>query len=94
MLIRDGIGFGLVKSLSARDDVIVFAGVRNPADAKDLQALASERAGKLHVVKLVSSDAEGNAAAISFIRQKAGRLDVVIANAGKSMIVCLSKILR
>jgi NAD(P)-dependent dehydrogenase (short-subunit alcohol dehydrogenase family) len=82
MLICDGVGFGLVKALSARDNVIVFAGARNPAAAQDLQTLAAERAGKLHVVKLISSDAEGNAAAIAFIKDKTGRLDVVIANAG------------
>jgi NAD(P)-dependent dehydrogenase (short-subunit alcohol dehydrogenase family) len=67
--------------------VIVFAGARDPAAAKDLQSLAAERAGKLYVVKLVSSDPEGNAAAISFIKEKAGRLDVVIANSGQWMRV-------
>jgi NAD(P)-dependent dehydrogenase (short-subunit alcohol dehydrogenase family) len=76
-------GFGLVKALSARDNTIVFAGARDPAAAKDLQALAAARPGKLYIVKLVSGDAEGNAAAVSFVKEKAGRLDVVIANAGR-----------
>jgi NAD(P)-dependent dehydrogenase (short-subunit alcohol dehydrogenase family) len=66
-----------------RDNVIVFAGARDPAAAKDLQALATSRPGKLHVLKLVSSDPEGNATAVSFVKEKAGRLDVVIANSGR-----------
>jgi hypothetical protein len=80
-----GSGLGLVKALSARDNVIVFAGARDPAAAKDIHALAAARPGKLYVVKLVSSDPAGNAAAISFVREKAGRLDMVIANAGRWM---------
>lgn len=60
----------------------MFAGARNPDDAKDLQKLAAERPGKLYIVKLVSSDLKGNEEAISFVKEKAGRLDVVIANAG------------
>jgi NAD(P)-dependent dehydrogenase (short-subunit alcohol dehydrogenase family) len=85
--VHSGLGFGLVRVLSARDNVIVFAGARDPTAAKDLQALAAERAGKLYVVKLVSNDAEGNTAAVSFIKEKAGRLDVVIANSGQWMRV-------
>ncbi|EIN06098.1 NAD(P)-binding protein [Punctularia strigosozonata HHB-11173 SS5] len=80
-----GIGFGLVKALSARENTVVFAGARNPDDAKDLQKLAAERPGKLYIVKLVSSDLRGNEEAISFVKEKAGRLDVVIANAGISL---------
>ncbi|EIN06060.1 NAD(P)-binding protein [Punctularia strigosozonata HHB-11173 SS5] len=77
-----GIGFGLVKALSSREDTIVFAGVRDPDAATDLQSFAADKPGRVHIVKLVSSDAKGNEEAISFIREKAGRLDVVIANAG------------
>ncbi|EIN06082.1 NAD(P)-binding protein [Punctularia strigosozonata HHB-11173 SS5] len=82
-----GIGFGLVKALSARENTVVFAGARNPDDAKDLQKLAAERPGKLYIVKLVSSDLKGNEEAISFVKEKAGRLDVVIANAGVNLSV-------
>ncbi|EIN06059.1 NAD(P)-binding protein [Punctularia strigosozonata HHB-11173 SS5] len=77
-----GIGFGLVKALSARDNTIVFAGARDPDAAKGLHALAGERPGKLHIVKLVSGDAKGNEEAVALIKEKAGHLDVVIANAG------------
>ncbi|EIN06061.1 NAD(P)-binding protein [Punctularia strigosozonata HHB-11173 SS5] len=81
-----GLGLGLVKALSARENTVVFAGARNPDGAKDLQALAAQRPEKLYIVKLVSGDVQGSEAAISFIRDKAGRLDVVIANAA----ICLA----
>ncbi|EIN06094.1 NAD(P)-binding protein [Punctularia strigosozonata HHB-11173 SS5] len=77
-----GIGFGLVKALSARENTVVFAGARDPEAAKDLNALAAERPGKLHLVKLISADARGNEEAVALIKERVGRLDVVIANAG------------
>jgi NADP-dependent 3-hydroxy acid dehydrogenase YdfG len=69
--------------LSARDNTVVFAGARDPENARDLVALAAERPHKLHTIKLISGDADGNASAISYIKEKAGRLDTVIANAGE-----------
>jgi NAD(P)-dependent dehydrogenase (short-subunit alcohol dehydrogenase family) len=81
-LLRRHTGLGLVKTLSERADTIVFAGARDPGAAKELTALAAARPGKVHVVKLVSGDVDDNAAAVKFIKEKAGRLDVVIANAG------------
>lgn len=75
-------GLGIVTALASRDDTIVFAGARNPPAATDLHALADKHPGKVHVVKLVSSDRAGNEDAVSQIKAIAGRLDVVIANAG------------
>jgi len=79
-----GIGLGLVTALASRDDVVVFAGARNPSAAKDLHVLAEKYPGKLHIVKLTSGDKTENEGVIAEIRAIAGRLDVVIANAGIS----------
>ncbi|EIN06161.1 NAD(P)-binding protein [Punctularia strigosozonata HHB-11173 SS5] len=77
-----GIGLGIVTEIAAKPDTVVFAGARNPSAAKDLHALADKYPGKLHVVKLVSGDRQGNDAAVEEIKRLAGRLDVVVANAG------------
>ncbi|KII88976.1 hypothetical protein PLICRDRAFT_109225 [Plicaturopsis crispa FD-325 SS-3] len=77
-----GIGLGLVTSLARRDGVIIFAGVRNPSAAESLQALVKQYPGKVNVVKLTSGNKEENEAVASLIEKTAGRLDVVIANAG------------
>jgi NAD(P)-dependent dehydrogenase (short-subunit alcohol dehydrogenase family) len=81
-LIDGNPGFGLVQHLVARDEVIVFAGVRDPASAKALSELASKHQGKLHIIKLVSADVANNHAAVNEIKKIASRLDVVVANAG------------
>jgi NADP-dependent 3-hydroxy acid dehydrogenase YdfG len=60
----------------------VFAGARDPSAAKDLQALESQHPGKVHAVKLIANDEQGNRDAVEYVKTKAGRLDVVIANAG------------
>ena len=70
--------------LAERSNTIVFAGARDPANASDLQAVAAKHPDNVFVVELKASDVEGNTRAIEQIRQKTGRLDVVIANAGKS----------
>lgn len=77
-----GIGLGFVVFLAARPDTIVFAGARNPDAASDLKALASKYSNKVHIVELVAADKAGNEAAVAEIKRVAGRLDVVIANAG------------
>ncbi|KDQ17644.1 hypothetical protein BOTBODRAFT_105443 [Botryobasidium botryosum FD-172 SS1] len=79
-----GIGLGLVTALATRDNVVVFAGARNPSPAKDLHALVDKYPGKVHIVKLTSCDKADNEAAIAEIKTIAGRLDVVVANAGIS----------
>jgi len=79
-----GIGLGFVNALARRDNVIVFAGARNPAAATDLQALAQQYPGKVHIVKLTLCDKAENEAAVASITSIAGRLDVVIASAGIS----------
>ncbi|KAK7042038.1 NAD(P)-binding protein [Favolaschia claudopus] len=75
-----GIGYGLASALAVRPNVIVFAGTRN-LSAESLQQLKAKHPN-VHPVKLTSGDQEDNEAAIAHIQRVAGRLDVVIANAG------------
>ncbi|KZT54358.1 NAD(P)-binding protein [Calocera cornea HHB12733] len=77
-----GIGLGLVTALAARPDVIIFAGARSPSSASALHALAAQYPGKVHPIQLTSSDRADNEAAVKEVDKVAGRLDVVIANAG------------
>jgi NAD(P)-dependent dehydrogenase (short-subunit alcohol dehydrogenase family) len=73
-------GLGLVRTLAKRDNVLVFAGARKPSS--ELEALAAERPDKVKILKLTSGDEADNKAAVAEIERVAGRLDVVIANAG------------
>jgi NADP-dependent 3-hydroxy acid dehydrogenase YdfG len=66
----------------------VFAGARDPTRVTELEALAKEFPGKLYIVKLVSAEEDTNKAVVEEIKAKAGRLDVVIANAGQFAVYC------
>ncbi|KZO92376.1 NAD(P)-binding protein [Calocera viscosa TUFC12733] len=79
-----GIGLALVTQLVGREDTVIFAGTRSPSAAKDLEALKSKYPGKVHIVKLTSGSKTDNDAAVATIKAIAGRLDIVIANAGVS----------
>lgn len=80
-----GIGFALVEQLAKRDNVLIFAGARNPATSDQLNALVkSLPEGKLYVVKLDSVSDEDAEAAARFVREKTDKVDVLIANAGES----------
>jgi NADP-dependent 3-hydroxy acid dehydrogenase YdfG len=72
-----------VKTLLARPSAIVFASTWDPSNSTDLQALSEEHMGKLHIVKLTSTNEAENKAVVEHIKTTAGRLDVVIANAGE-----------
>jgi NAD(P)-dependent dehydrogenase (short-subunit alcohol dehydrogenase family) len=76
------LGLAIVKAIGALDNTIVFAGVRNVQSSTALQELASTSNNKIHVLRVVSADLENNKAAVEEIKRVAGRLDVVIANAG------------
>lgn len=78
-----GIGLGLTSTLAARPDVLVFAGARAPEKADALNALAKET-GRVVVVKIDATSDEDHKAAAELVKEKAGRVDVVIANAGAS----------
>jgi NAD(P)-dependent dehydrogenase (short-subunit alcohol dehydrogenase family) len=72
----------LIQHLLVRENVIVFAGARDPTSATALNELANQHQGQLHVVKLLSADEANNRVVVENIKRIAGRLDVVIANAG------------
>ena len=59
-----------------------IAGARDPS-TKELADLVTSHPDKVFPVKLESADEASNKAAAKFIEDKAGKLDVVIANAGK-----------
>jgi NAD(P)-dependent dehydrogenase (short-subunit alcohol dehydrogenase family) len=79
-----GIGFKLVEDLAARPNTVIFAGVRSFPLQEDhqLAQLAAKYPEIIFPVKVTSADEEDNKAAAAFVREKAGKVDVVIANAG------------
>jgi len=76
-----GIGYGLTERLAARPDTLVFATARDPSKADKLQQLAKQHSN-LRVVKLSVDSDEDHATAAMQVEAEAGRVDVVIANAG------------
>ena len=78
-----GLGFGLVQTLAARSNVLIFAGARDPAKAEQLQALA-ETHSNVRVVQLNACSDDDARSAVAAISQAADRVDVLIANAGVS----------
>ncbi|KAJ7626198.1 aflatoxin biosynthesis ketoreductase-like protein nor-1 [Roridomyces roridus] len=77
-----GIGYGLAKTIAVRPNAVVFAAARDPT-AQSLTSLAASHPN-VHPVKFVAGDQTSNEAAVAEIQKTAGRLDVVIANAGIS----------
>ena len=76
-----GIGYGLTERLAARPNTLVFATARDPVKADKLQQLAKQHSN-IRIVKLsADSDAE-HASAAKQVEAEAGRVDVLIANAG------------
>jgi NAD(P)-dependent dehydrogenase (short-subunit alcohol dehydrogenase family) len=74
-----GIGLEFIKQLVKRPNAIVFAGVRNPAAMK---GPFPDPPSNLHVVQCdVTSDESVNAA-VETAEKTAGRVDVLINNAG------------
>ena len=80
-----GIGLGLVRKLLEDKDAVVFAGARDPSSANELKDLASASPDRLYLVKLNSGSVEDAKAVAAEIEAKAGKLDVLIANAGESI---------
>lgn len=68
--------------MASRPDVFVYAGVRDPSKASALGDLAKKYPGRIEIVECVAADAAGNAQLAKVIKEKHGRVDTVIANAG------------
>ncbi|GJN90827.1 hypothetical protein Rhopal_003841-T1 [Rhodotorula paludigena] len=76
-----GIGLSIATVLARRENALVFATARQPAKAEALNALAKET-GRVEVVKYESANEEDTKSLAQVIEDKAGKVDVVIANAG------------
>ena len=78
-----GIGYGITERLAARPNVLIYAAARDPSRADKLQQLTA-RFSTVRIVRLsVESDAD-HAAAVEQVEAEAGRVDIVLANAGTS----------
>ncbi|GAA5883214.1 hypothetical protein JCM3774_001934 [Rhodotorula dairenensis] len=78
-----GIGYGLVEALADRDNVLIFAGARDPTKADKLNALAERQTGgKVVVVKLDVTSEEDAKNSAETVKQISSKVDVLIANAG------------
>ena len=78
-----GLGYAVTERLAARSSTLVYAGARDPAKADKLQQLATKYANVRVVQLRVDSDADHQAAAKQ-VEAEAGRVDVLLANAGIS----------
>jgi norsolorinic acid ketoreductase len=76
-----GIGLQLIEQVASQPNTTVFAGVRSPSKATELQQFAKEHSN-VHIVKLESANEADAAAAASTVEKVSGGLDIVIANAG------------
>ena len=80
-----GIGLALVEKLASNPDNIIFAGVRNVNLDADhaLARLAAEKGDAVQLIEISSANKDNNTAAAELIKEKYGRIDVIIANAGE-----------
>lgn len=81
-----GLGLAFTQLLAERPDVKIFATARNPAKADALNALATEK-GNITVLTWRADVWEDAKAVKTAIQEQAGRLDVLIANAGMSLLL-------
>jgi NAD(P)-dependent dehydrogenase (short-subunit alcohol dehydrogenase family) len=88
-----GIGLKLVQLLSTRPDTVVFAGVRSLplSPDSDLARRIVELPETIFPVQITSADEADNQEAARYIQEKMGRVDVVIANAGKDNYQAISR---
>ena len=75
-----GIGYQLASHIASRPNTIVFAGVRSPPKATELQQFARDHKN-VHIIKLESTSEEDAKNAAARIEATTGGLDVVVANA-------------
>ncbi|MGB1285776.1 MAG: SDR family oxidoreductase [Aggregatilineales bacterium] len=78
-----GIGLELVRQYAQQsDDNVIFATARTPEKATDLNALASEYDGRIHILQLDINDEASRNTALATISQHTDKLDIMINNAG------------
>jgi len=83
-----GIGLATARHF-AREGHEVYAGVRNPAAATDLAAGAEAPKPRLHVLTLDVDDDASVARAAREVLDRAGRIDVLVNNAGIGVLGAL-----
>ena len=76
-----GLGLEFVRQLAQRGDHL-FATVRDPQNAKELQSLAAKHRNNVSVIQLDVSDEKSIHAAVKQISAVTASLDVLINNAG------------
>lgn len=80
-----GIGLALVKQLSERPDVTIFAGVRSLPLSSDseLHKLATKQPEVVIPILITAGDENDNKAAAEIVKARTGKVDVLIANSGE-----------
>jgi NAD(P)-dependent dehydrogenase (short-subunit alcohol dehydrogenase family) len=80
-----GVGLALVQKLAQNPSNKIVAAVRDTNLAADhpLALLLAEKSDAIALVKLTSANEADNAAAAEVVKQKFGKVDVIIANAGE-----------
>ena len=78
-----GLGFHLVRVLSSRPDTVVFAGTRSIDKDDDLLKLARKLPDVIFPIHMTSASEDDNKAAAQIIKDQTGKVDIVIANAGR-----------
>ena len=74
-----------VEQIASKDpSAFIYAGARTPTGlgATKLEDVSRKYPGRIEIVKFVAGDNEGNKSMAKIIKEKHGRLDIVIANAG------------
>jgi norsolorinic acid ketoreductase len=80
-------GAGLVDAIASKyANVAIFAGARSPSKSDDLLALEKKHPGKIFPITHDGSDDASSQAAAKVLQEKFGYVDVVIGNAGMSMV--------
>lgn len=77
-----GIGLGVVRTLLDDSDARVFATVRNPDNADDLNELRTRHADRLTILPLDVTDEQSIKASVDLVHYHTDALDVLINNAG------------
>jgi NAD(P)-dependent dehydrogenase (short-subunit alcohol dehydrogenase family) len=80
-----GIGIGFVEKLVSNPDNVIFAGLRDTNLASDhpLSQLIAKNPERIFLLRVSSASEEDNAAAAEIIKEQYGKVDVIIANAGR-----------
>ena len=77
-----GIGLGLVQEYARHDDTHIFATCRDPQSADELNQVAADSAGRVHVIALDAGSPESIAESVRQVSAQVDGLEVLINNAG------------